>query len=213
MQKIASPQHLQAELARLIHYCESESPSRTLLAAEIGRLASETQGTRTAKMSLSGIKPLYGYDSPQNAYLVEDYPYGFQARTQIRYWLEQKGKRGWRLISQTMNPKTNRWNKPKASTYMEWAGAMYLDNQDHVKWIGLGRYSDVDDFLEFVKNFPKADLNMVKAVTKAKIKMLEQFIDGSAYWTINKVKTETTDADRERYEDELKTWHKVEKAL
>ena len=89
-----------------------------------------------------GKTPLYGHTSESTAYVVDDYPYGFRERTQIRFWLEHKPKKGWRFVSQTMNPKTGRWNKPKASTYLEWGGAMYLDEKGHVHWDGVGPYSD-----------------------------------------------------------------------
>lgn len=61
---------------------------------------------------------LTGHTNKDNAYVVEDYPYGFRLRTQIRYWIETT-KNGQRFASQTKNPKTGEWNKPKASTYDE----------------------------------------------------------------------------------------------
>jgi len=47
---------------------------------------------------------------------VENYPYGFVLKTKKRYSIEQN-KKGCRVIEQTLNPKTNQWNKPKKSTY------------------------------------------------------------------------------------------------
>jgi hypothetical protein len=85
--------------------------------AQLEREITETlAGTATDK------QPLHGHTSEATAYLVADYPYGFRERTQIRYWLEAKPKRGWRFVSQTLNPKTDRWNKPKESTYFEGGG-------------------------------------------------------------------------------------------
>jgi hypothetical protein len=84
---------------------------------------------------------LSGHTSPETAYVVEDYPYGFTLRCKMRYWLEFSPKRGFRLMSQTTNPKRgNVWNKPKASTYMRFGGCMYLDDQGHVQWSGLSEY-------------------------------------------------------------------------
>jgi len=85
---------------------------------------------------------LSGHVSPETAYLVEDYPYGFRLRCQIRYWLDFN-KHGVRLVSQTSNPKKSGlvWNKPKASTYCRYGGVMYLDENDHVQWSGLTEYS------------------------------------------------------------------------
>jgi hypothetical protein len=89
---------------------------------------------------------LVGHTSPETALTVTDYPYGFKLRCKIRYWLEYKKGRGYRLVSQTTDPKrdapcpeiasgncvdyvdgpckvcggTDRvyfWNKPKFTTY------------------------------------------------------------------------------------------------
>jgi len=82
--------------------------------------------------------------SPETAYVVSDYPYGYTLRCKIRYWLEYKPKMGFRLVSQTTNPKKagEVWNKPKASTYVKWGAAMFLDGNDHVHWSGLTEYSN-----------------------------------------------------------------------
>jgi hypothetical protein len=88
---------------------------------------------------------LRGHVSEDTAHLVEDYPYGFELRCQIRYWLHVSDKgsaRGQvRLMSQTTNPKVSgtRWNKPKASTYWPWA-VMYADALGHVRWWPVGQW-------------------------------------------------------------------------
>jgi hypothetical protein len=84
------------------------------------------------------------HTSPETAYVVSDYPYGFRLRCKIRYWLEFKTGKGFRFVSQTTNPKRpgEVWNKPKASTYCRFGGAMYLDENEHVHWAGLTEYSD-----------------------------------------------------------------------
>jgi hypothetical protein len=112
----------------------------------------------------SDKQPLYGHTSEATAYLVADYPYGFTARTQIRYWLEEKPKKGWRLVSQTRHPKTGGWNKPKASTYADWGAAMYLDGEGHVQWEGIGPYTDARKILSFVRAFPEAKSALRKVV-------------------------------------------------
>ena len=85
---------------------------------------------------------LKGHVSPETAYVVEDYPYGFRLRCKIRFWLEFTPKRGFRFVSQTTNPKKGHiWNKPKASTYARFGGCMYLDDENHVQWSGLSEYS------------------------------------------------------------------------
>jgi hypothetical protein len=88
-------------------------------------------------------KLLKNHTSAETAYVVDDYPYGFRLRCKIRYWLEYHPKRGFRFVSQTTNPKRpgEVWNKPKASTYSRFGGAMFLDENEHVHWSGLSEYS------------------------------------------------------------------------
>jgi len=90
------------------------------------------------------MKILKGHVSPETAFVQEDYPYSFRLRCKIRYWLEYRHGHGFRLVSQTTNPKRpgEVWNKPKASTYSRFGGCMYLDEQGHVQWSGLSEYCD-----------------------------------------------------------------------
>ncbi len=86
---------------------------------------------------------LYDHTSPETAYVINDYPYGFRLRCKIRYWMEYKPKKGFRLVSQTSNPKCHGlvWNNPKAATYCKFGGAMYLNDDGRVGWVGLTEYS------------------------------------------------------------------------
>lgn len=84
---------------------------------------------------------LKGHTSPETAYVVADYPYGYRLRCSIRYWLEFHPRRGFRFWSQTTNPKAgNKWNKAKASTYSKFGACMYLDANKHVHHAGLSEY-------------------------------------------------------------------------
>lgn len=91
-------------------------------------------------MTITKTNVLHGHVSEDTAYLVDDYPYGFKLRTQIRYWIETT-KHGDRMVSQTLNPKTGRWNKPKKTTYVKVA-ALYLNDDGHVKWAGIDIWTD-----------------------------------------------------------------------
>jgi hypothetical protein len=102
------------------------------------------------------LKPLTGHTSPETAYVVEDYPYGFRLRCSIRYWLEYSPIKGFRFCSQTTNPKKsmshmNVWNAPKRSTYMMLA-VMGLDEQGHVTWTGCS-ICDFDKLEAFGKEY------------------------------------------------------------
>jgi hypothetical protein len=99
---------------------------------------------------ITKLKPLTGHTSPETAYVVNDYPYGFRLRCKIRYWLEFKKNQGFRLVSQTTNPKVARevWNKPKASTYSHLA-IMGLDEKNHVTWTGFSFYGGREELDAF----------------------------------------------------------------
>lgn len=96
-------------------------------------------------------KVLSGHYSPETAYLVEDYPYGFRLRCKMRCWLEVNPKKGTRYWTQTTDPKRpvdpttgeHPWNKPKASTYRS-VGAMFMyedgEEKGYVHWSGLSFY-------------------------------------------------------------------------
>lgn len=159
---------------------------------------------------VNGKQPLYGHTSEATAYLIADYPYGFRERTQIRYWLEHKPKKGWRFVAQTLNPKTGRWNKPKASTYIEWGAAMYLNDKGHVQWTGIGPYSDEQKILAFITEFPDADMRELRKVVPAKLKYLRAMIRGEVFMTINGVRQPLSEADVARMQNEVAIWEEIE---
>jgi hypothetical protein len=158
------------------------------------------------------MKELTGHVSPETAYLVDDYPYGFRLRCKIRYWLE-RNKHGVRLVSQTTNPKKpgEVWNKPKASTYGEIEGAMYLDGEGHVQWRYIGVYSSAADVLRFVESFPetsKASSNLRRWAMMKEV-WCEKRLSGEAYITINDVKREDSPAEVEALKVDRDTWRQV----
>ena len=78
--------------------------------------------TDTKPFTQDGIettaKQVVGYNSIENSFEQDGYPYG-RYRTKIRHWIEYKPSSGERWLSQTMDPKTGKWNKPRASTYSD----------------------------------------------------------------------------------------------
>ncbi len=205
MDKIASPRDFKAEVQGLLTYAATPSPSREVMAQRLVLLAGRVAGRRVN----ASHTPLYGHDSPANSYVVDDYPYGFKLRTQIRYWLEKKAGKGFRFMSMTRNPKTGGWNNPKGSTYMRFGGVMFLDEKKHVQWEGLSEYSDASKVLNFVQEYPKADFSLIKPFAKAKIKFLFEMIEGKRYMTINGVKQVPTEDDIGRWNDEVEQWHEA----
>lgn len=98
---------------------------------------------------------LLGHTSPDTAYLVTDYPYGYSVRTSIRYWVETKEGFGQRFCSQTLNPKTKAWNKAKTSTYSPIVvlGTIPAATPDHAEgYITTAvrtNYNDVEELEDF----------------------------------------------------------------
>lgn len=116
---------------------------------------------------------LSGHTSPETAYVVADYPYGFRLRCSIRFWIETKAGHGQRVVSQTTNPKKpgNPWNKPKASTYTN-LQVLFLDEQDHVQSAGLSFYADAAQIAAYEAQYGPAltsgrdqtELRVLKAI-------------------------------------------------
>jgi hypothetical protein len=98
---------------------------------------------------------LSGHTSPDTAYVVDDYPYGFRLRCKIRYWIETT-KHGSRVVSQTTNPKRGDvWNKPKASTYTD-LRVLFLDENGHVANNGLTLWADTEKIAAFEAAYGEA---------------------------------------------------------
>lgn len=136
---------------------------------------------------MSSRTPLYGHNSPDTAYLVQDYPYGFRLRCQIRYWVEHHPTRGYRFMSQTTNPKASGtvWNKPKASTYALIAACMYLDENGHVQWDNVTEYASPEHAAAFVAAFPGADLGKLREWAKRKAVVSGGLASGALVMRLN----------------------------
>jgi hypothetical protein len=156
------------------------------------------------------VKPLYGHNSQDTALLVPNYPYSFKLRCQIRYWLEDGGKRGYCFVSQTENPKTLRWNAPKKSTYALIAGNMFEDEKGHTQWSCITEYSDAKQALDFAKAFPESSARMnllAWAIQKAGYCSLR--LQGKAYMTINGERRPDSEYEIAELGAELEVWKEV----
>lgn len=63
---------------------------------------------------------------------VENYPYGFRLRTTLTDTMEFDKKKGYRHVTQTVDPRNGRINAPKKSTYYP-VLVRYYDENGHVK--------------------------------------------------------------------------------
>lgn len=151
------------------------------------------------------VKPLYNHTSESTAYIVPDYPYG-RLRCQIKYWLEHNPNKGYRLVSQTENPKTGRWNAPKKSTYVSLAAAMYLDEKNHVVWKGISEYSKPEEVISFIQEFPEAATPLLKAWCLKKHVYSKGRAEGKIFFTINGVKQDDTHKEQEDNAKEAEQW-------
>jgi len=98
----------------------------------------------------------YNHTSEETAKTVEDYPWGYSQRTTIRYWIETSPRHGQRFCSQTINPKTGRWCKPKKGTYEEVLVLIEFDAENNqgepirkTSCIGVGKYSKQESVINF----------------------------------------------------------------
>ena len=91
------------------------------------------------------MKYLYNHTTPDTAYIVHNYPYGYTTRTDIRYWIETVKGKGDRFASQTLNPKTGAWNAPKLSTYSAVMVMTLNEENDHISRVELWRAIEKDE--------------------------------------------------------------------
>ena len=86
---------------------------------------------------------IYNKDSFDNAVEVDNYPWGFKLKTRRRYWIETKKNRGDRFCYSTLNPKTNKWCKPKKSTYTT-LGFLFEEPNGHIAYKAYTNRNDFD---------------------------------------------------------------------
>ncbi len=151
------------------------------------------------------INYLYGYTSPETAYVVEDYPWGFRLRTTIRYWVESKNAKngGQRFAHQTINPKTGSWCAIKYSTYSPII-IMFLDENNHVKYTNLSTYDKEDNILKFkethlekLDDFQKEQLKLVMAINNV-MKHVEVTIKPNSVGMVNLFSQKPEDIEKRK---------------
>lgn len=98
------------------------------------------------------IQPIH--TSPETAYIIEDYPFGFRLRCKMRVWIETKKGQGMRVVRQTTDPRNagEVWNAPKKSTY-DTLKVLYIDSDTgHLESAGWNsNYSSGN--MEFLADF------------------------------------------------------------
>ena len=137
---------------------------------------------------------LTGHVSPETAYVVEDYPYGFRLRCQMRHWIEYKPSHGFRHVTQTSNPKKPGlvWNKPKAGTYCRLL-VLLLDDNGHVTTSGIHSSERIETIDAWAEQYADAltddhrkELKLCRAIANASARIT---------YTIREVGVARYDAD------------------
>lgn len=82
---------------------------------------------------------------------VPDYPYGYSTKTTLYDSIEFNDRKGYRHVTQTINPKTGLPNKPKKSTYYPLL-MRYMGTDGHIKTIAFSFNGDkeINKGCEFV---------------------------------------------------------------
>lgn len=83
---------------------------------------------------------------------IEDYPYGFTLRTTMFMWVEFKKGKGYRIVSQTINPKNGQLNKPKSGVYLHYAWLEKNSENGHIVGNGFNFYGleSIEKFSEII---------------------------------------------------------------
>lgn len=132
----------------------------------------------------------------------------------IRYWIEYKPGKGFRFGSQTTNPKAGlHWNKPKYSTYTEFAACMYLDEKSHVTWRGVGIYSSAEYAAEFVRLFPGQPFTQLRFWAGKKAEHYDALATGRIFLTLNGQKLEPSAHELEENKREAAAWLAIAQQL
>lgn len=152
------------------------------------------------------------HTSPETALVVNDYPYGFKLRCNIRYWIEDGGKKGFRFVSQTSNPKKDNlvWNKEKKGNYAKLAMCLFLDAEGHVSHTALSEYDGAERVLSFLNEHGK-DAHFVSdfaTFLSLKERFSTKLANDEAFFTVNGVRQEKTAEEKERHAKDAALWKK-----
>ena len=171
---------------------------------------------------------MYGHDNFENAYEVDNYPWGFRFKTKRRYWIETKKGFGDRLVFATLNPKNGKWCKPKAGTYQP-VQVLALNQDGHVITRGLGLWQTNEDIAKLLEIVDWKKLNeiqqkklcevravnqvMKKVEFKVEVTRHEPIILGQRTPEQQKLKEQELARQEARKQKEKDDWKKINKAI
>ena len=165
---------------------------------------------------------LYGHDNFENAYEVDNYPWGFRFKTKRRYWIETKKGFGDRLVFATLNPKNGKWCKPKAGTY-DPVQVLAKNDEGHVIGYGLGLWRKNEDIAEFLDKVDWKKLNELQQKKICEVRAINQVMKKVEFKVevTEYVPGQMTDREKEiqaakeeaRELKEKDDWKKINKAI
>jgi hypothetical protein len=149
--------------------------------------------------------------------MIEDYPYG-RLRCRRRVWLENNPKHGFRFVSQTEHPTRKVWNKPHASTYVNIAACLYLDEQGYVCWAGIHDYTEATEALDFAQTFgPRCEGSFRLCAFAERHAIISYLVHrsgiGKAHVTINGAKQERSETQQTADLEESKVWLEIARLM
>jgi hypothetical protein len=108
----------------------------------------QPEGERIVSEARKYLAPVH--TSPETAFVIEDYPFGFKLRCKKRVWIETSPKKGQRVVFQTTDPRraVETWNAPKRSTYSDVA-VLDLDERGYLQTDGISVNATEEQFAAF----------------------------------------------------------------
>ena len=149
---------------------------------------------------LKGIEILNPQPNRENPHIIENYPYGF-LKTKMRYFAETN-KKGQRIITQTLNPKTNLWNKEKLGNYYPIV-MIYKDlSNNHIEYFSIDAY----DYLYTIEPLILSSFDFMSNEQKEQLKYVVSILYTNCFLnvTIGEYTTETEEETKLREEKHKK---------
>lgn len=110
--------------------------------------------------------------SLDTAKIAQDYPYG-RLRCKMHFYVEHRPKMGYRAVTQSINPKNGRLNKPHAGTYSPVPIYVSETAEGFFEFVYVPRYPEkANEFIQkYWKQIPEQDQKYLVAWWGMQIKL------------------------------------------
>lgn len=125
------------------------------------------------------------YSKAKEVLVSDGYPWGFRLKTTRKDWLEFDKKKGFRHVSQTIDPRTGKECKPKKSTYQDIL-VLGKNEENHTKLIDFEFYNEktVTKTIEFLSDQDNFDLFTSEQIEYIYMKFL-QWVKSTMFSMVN----------------------------